>query len=262
MCPQRSPLVPRPDEVHLWWIDLDRMAEADRVLSPRERARAARLRHARDRDHWMAAHLALRQILARYTSLPPAALRFAAGANGKPALAAGSPFRFSLSHAAERAVLAVTRQREVGVDLEPCHPDLPIRQELDALIATACSAAEARRLRSLSQEDRLCAFLRLWTLKEAYLKGLGLGLRWPPRDLEIAIDESGRAWVPQRAAPPRCGGAVSPSPWTLRLLDAGDGWIAALAVAGDEAEIVERHWPEPSPPPLERPPVTNIGKIS
>ena len=192
----------------------------------------------------LAARIALRQILALYASVPPERLTFAAGARGKPAIAGGSPLRFSLSRAAGRAVLAVTWQREVGVDLEPRDPDLLRRQEWDTLLTAACSAAEARRLRNLPRQiDRLDAFLRLWTLKEAYLKGIGLGLYSEPRDLEIAIDEDGRARVRHEAPLSEYEDSTDPARWALRLLDAGDGWIAALAVAGAKAEIVEHTWP-------------------
>ena len=58
------------DEVHLWRIDLAAVAPAEKrwqkILSPDERARAARFHFERDRQHFTAARALLRTILAGY----------------------------------------------------------------------------------------------------------------------------------------------------------------------------------------------------
>ena len=231
--PSRAAL-PGPDEVHVWWIDLERIAHAPAALTPQERQRAERFRHPRDGARWAAARAALRQILGRYLGIAPRELELTRGAWGKPALAGAAMPRFSLSHAGERAALVVAAGREVGIDLEPLDPDL----DLGPLLAVACTPAEAARLEALPGGERVAAFLACWTLKEAYLTGTGAGLCRDPRDIEIECE-----------IPPRPGGRaivrdpVVAAPWALRLLDPGPGWVAALAAAGAEPTPREERWP-------------------
>jgi 4'-phosphopantetheinyl transferase len=226
-----------PDAVHVWWIDLERIEEPDwHVLSPEERARAARFRQPGDRRRWSQARTALRQILARYSSAPPEALRFAPGPWGKPALVGGAALRFSLSHAGPRAALAVARERDVGIDLEPLAPHLD--RDLASLIAVGCSPAETARLLALPPDARLEAFLACWTMKEAYLKALGVGLSRDPRAIETETTSGGRVVVRDPLA------VEGPPAWTLRRLDAGPGWLAALAVADAAPRVEVFGWPE------------------
>lgn len=228
---------PGPGDVHIWWIDLERIEDgALSVLSPDERARAERFSHPRDRARWAGARAALRQILAGYSGVHPAALRLAQGVWGKPALAGGSPLRFSLTHAGERAALAVAWEREVGIDLEPVDPEL----DVPPLLAVACSPAEAERIGALPPAARPDAFLTCWTLKEAYLKGIGAGLARDPRTIEMQTE----LLPDDRAAvfDPLAEGEGLPQ-WDLRLLDAGLGWIAAVASPGPEPAITVHRWP-------------------
>jgi 4'-phosphopantetheinyl transferase len=269
-------------DVHVWWIDLTHMTESDAVLSPEERARAARFQQSHDRRQWIAAHVALRQILAHYTTIAPEALRLQvhAGRQGKPALLDEPSLRFNLTHAGERAALAVAWQREVGIDLEPLAGDLPGHENLDALVASTCTPTEAAWIATLSPPDRREAFLKLWTLKEAYLKGIGVGLTVEPRMIEVGPHppaplsspqwERGGADVETRGISQPIPTSAHPSPsalgegpgvrarvgrgaddyaapatfhWTLYLLNPDPAWVAALAVSGPPPTISEHHWP-------------------
>src|SRR5690606_35000212 len=80
---------------------------------------------------------------------------------------------FNLSHTRGMAVLAVTRAGEVGVDVE----SVQRRVELLALSERYFAASEHRRIAQLSGPAQREQFFRVWTLKEAYLKACGLGLR-------------------------------------------------------------------------------------
>jgi 4'-phosphopantetheinyl transferase len=253
--------LPRAGEVHVWWIPLDLIpGDALAILSPDERARADRFRRPVDRARWIAARAALRQILSGYTRSSPDRLRFARtvghAARGtrfpreispsplapgegdwgvradrwiKPALAGGSPLRFSLTHAGDRAALAVAWEREVGIDLEPIDAAL----DLPPLMAVACTTAESARLDALPAAVRVESFVALWTLKEAYLKAIGIGLSRQPRSVEIELLRDGRAAILDPDSALAC---------SLRLLDAGPGWVAALALAGMEPTVREFRW--------------------
>ena len=80
----------------------------------------------------------------------PAALQFVTGSHGKPRLAgagvgAACDLQFNLSHSHTQALLAVTRGREVGVDLEY------MRAEVDCagIVASHFSPAEQAAWRAL-----------------------------------------------------------------------------------------------------------------
>ena len=112
--PPPADLCLRDGDLHLWLIpiglapsQLDALAAA---LTPDEVDRAARFHFERDRARFVAARGSLRRILARYTRLPPEALRFDYSPHGKPSLAAAlevspSP-AFNLSHSGDWALAA------------------------------------------------------------------------------------------------------------------------------------------------------------
>jgi 4'-phosphopantetheinyl transferase len=222
--------------VDVWWIDLDRIADdSPSVLAHDERVRAERFRSPRDRARWISTRVALRQVLTGYTGTMPAQVQLTRGTHGKPALAGESSLRFNLAHAGERAVLAVTWDREVGVDLEAIDPCLDVMP----LLAVSCSEAEAARIAALAPGARAEAFLISWALKESYLKGIGTGLSRDPRTVEITLLPDDRAIVTDRLA-------VTGEPqWSARLLHPGPGWVAAVAAPGPLLSIVENQWPPP-----------------
>ena len=250
------------EEVHVWWIDLLVAPDNDAVLSPEERARASRFRQRRDRIRWSRAHLAVRHILGRYLDLSPQDVRFTPdampesppspspiamgeGARGvraptaKPTLRTEPRLRFNLAHAADRAVLAVGWEREVGIDLEPIDAALDPR----LLLPIACGPAEMDRIEAMPPPARAAAFLTLWTAKEAYLKAIGLGLFRDPRALHVEFVPGGRAVVHDAHDP------AAAARWDVRLLDAGPGWSAALAAAGAGYNMRPFAWPIPPDAP-------------
>jgi 4'-phosphopantetheinyl transferase len=225
---------PGSGDVDVWWIDLSRIADdSPSSLSHEERVRAERFRRAHDRRRWTSARVALRQILSEYLGAAPAEIGLTRGAQGKPALLGDSPLRFNLSHAGERAAMAVAWDRDVGIDLEPIDPELDVL----SLLAVASSQTEAARITALPAEARPRAFLTCWTLKEAYLKGIGTGLSRDPRTIEVELLSDGRAIIADRLA------ATEEPRWGPLLLDAGSGWIAAVAVPGQLRSVTVYHWP-------------------
>ena len=233
----RTPVsLPGLGDVDVWWVDLDGIEDdSPSLLAHDERVRAERFKSPRDRGRWISARVALRQILAGYTGTVPAQLQLMLGTHGKPALAGESLLRFNLAHAGERAVLAITRDREVGVDLEAIDPCLDVMP----LLAVSCSEVEAARIAALAPDARAEEFLTCWTLKESYLKGIGTGLSREPRTVDVTLLPDDRAIVTDRLA------ETGEPPWSVRLLHPGPGWVAAVAAPGQLLSITEYHWPPP-----------------
>jgi len=193
------------NEVHVWRVGLDSPSwpAADLLPAP-ERARAARLLPLDKRRRWVAARWALRVVLGRYLGQAPAEIAFRAGAHGKPALAGpAAGLRFNLSHSAGLALIAVSRGRDVGVDVEW----VDRRRDVLALAPRALGPAEAATVRRAPVAARPLAFHAAWTRREAFAKCHGGGLAAPP----------------------------PPGPLAVASIDAGAAYAAALAVEGSEA---------------------------
>jgi 4'-phosphopantetheinyl transferase len=134
------------------------------------------------RRRWVATRWALRNVLGRYLGRDPAAIELRFGKRGKPMLAESDALlRFNLSHSGELALIAISDQREVGIDVQ--------------------------LLRSRPAE-----FYADWTRREAIAKCHGTGL-WAP--------------LPEAAV-------------AVAALDAGPGYAAAVAIAGEQMPPLER----------------------
>jgi 4'-phosphopantetheinyl transferase len=199
-----APRFVSPTEIHVWSAQLDSPAwpSVDRLPAD-ERGRAERLQRPRTRRRWIASRWALRAVLARYLEQTAAEVALKTGAHGKPALVQrATTLRFNLSHSAGRALVAVSAGPEVGVDLERIDP----RRNLDALASRLLGPEEAASLERGPGTALAAAVHAAWTRREARVKCLGVGLGKRLPDHAVSISN----------------------------IDAGSGYAAALAVAGDE----------------------------
>jgi 4'-phosphopantetheinyl transferase len=162
-------------------VGADILARWRRILEDAEQARADRFHFARDRDTFIAAHALKRNLLSWAGDLPPSAWRFITGRMGKPQIdpALDRPrLHFSLSHTRGLVACAASLDHEVGLDVEDrdCARDgLDIAERFFA-------PDELALLRDAAPGDRSDIFARIWTLKEAYIKGTGQGLSNCPLD--------------------------------------------------------------------------------
>src|SRR5207249_8265351 len=140
----------------------------------------------RARDRFIVGRAVLRLILAGYVHELPRRLRFDYGPHGKPALAHdGKPHatHFNVSHSQGLAVYAITRGKEIGIDIEYVCP----ARSIDAVAETAFSPWELAALQSLPPDRRQIAFFTCWTRKEAYLKARGEGLSLPLEQFDVSL---------------------------------------------------------------------------
>lgn len=104
------------------------------------------------------------------------------GEYGKPALPAHFNLAFNLSHTSRGIVIALTRQGEIGVDIE----DTVVRLRRGMDIAKRFfTAAEFSFLRQLAPAQAGEMLQLLWTLKESYIKATGRGLSVPLNSFEF-----------------------------------------------------------------------------
>ena len=159
------------------------------ILDPEECARRDRFLFSEAKKLFELSHGLTRIALSQWctaehgTHVDPSAWRFLADSLGKPRAFLPEPAPipenaplFSLSHTRGAALVAVASQGKVGVDLESAH------RLADALPLANRYFAPEECIDTLSQPDEAAMrqrFLLYWTLKEAYLKALGLGLTRP-----------------------------------------------------------------------------------
>jgi 4'-phosphopantetheinyl transferase len=225
--------------VHLWLLNLCEPAigSDERALSDAEKARASRFAFARDRERFVAAHVALRAILARYTSQAPHEICYVENAFGKPALEANtkrSGITFSLSHTADIAVVAVSTSGSIGVDVEM----RALPNDYLGVARNVFSADEIRDLESTSPEERSTAFFTCWTRKEAYLKALGVGFSSDPTLVNVGTsmdpsvisttEDQAQGYTPGNTQ----GNAI-----TVQTIRTASNFVISLALSGDIVRI-------------------------
>ena len=157
------------------------------LLSDEERARADRFAFAHDRDRYVAAHALARSTLSDFFARAPQDWAFVTNGWGKPRVAASDASArlcFNLSHTRGHVAVAVALDREVGVDVERIAPSRADEEVARQLFAPAEFAA----FQEEPQVGRAEAFFDLWTLKEAYIKAVGLGLALPLKDFAFTRD--------------------------------------------------------------------------
>ncbi|SCK42137.1 4'-phosphopantetheinyl transferase [Variovorax sp. HW608] len=210
--------IPRPGPALLWRVDLDTPPADTGCLSQAERERAGRFVFARDRERFVAAHVALRQLLSSHTGIAASELEFVQGEAGKPSLIRPAGLQFNLSHSKSVALIAIgTAGAEIGVDVEV----LRSMPDADAMAASYFTEAEQRALAALPPARRERAFLACWTRKEACLKAIGLGLGVDTRSFEAGVDERDR-----EVRIPVCGDTADLS---VSTFDGGEGVVCAIA---------------------------------
>ena len=155
------------------------------ILSTEELERLSRFRFSPDRDLFAVAHTMKRLALADLLDRPPWALKFIENAYGKPELAGSGPW-FNLSHSGEMAVMAVRLSGPVGVDIEVV--DRPTN--IDGLASQILTKVEHMELSACMASERRPLLLRYWTVKEACVKALGLGLSEPFSTIDVRFEES------------------------------------------------------------------------
>jgi 4'-phosphopantetheinyl transferase len=222
------------DEVHVWRASLDQpAADYTMLLSSDERARADRFRFEQERRRFIVGRGALRIILGRYLNSPPEKIKFEYHAHGKPSLPdrlLPLEIRFNLSHSEDMALLAVTQNREVGIDIES------LRRNLDAgnLANQFFSPAERAELEALPSDRKLASFFSGWTRKEAYLKARGEGMTYPLDQFTVSMDCDKPAELLDVKDDPR-----ELSRWSLHTLAPAPGYIGALVVEGHHRHLVQ-----------------------
>jgi 4'-phosphopantetheinyl transferase len=165
-----------PADVEVWQVrvstDLDVMLQQQSFLDAAELQRANAFRRTEDRARFMTARYALRVLLGARVCVAPQTLRFASTGNGKPTLECQPDLSFNVSHSGAFALIALSAERLVGVDIERADAAFNWQTIADLV----CTDDERREIEHLPTWEQALPFLRCWTAKEALLKAVGIGI--------------------------------------------------------------------------------------
>jgi 4'-phosphopantetheinyl transferase len=226
------------NEVHVWRAQLDlpstQVQQLRDILSVDELDRANRFSFEIGRQHFIAARGTLRYILSLYLAVYPDQVRFYYNPYGKPFLVpefSSNLLNFNLSHSGSMALYAITRNMEIGIDVERVRSDF----EYEEIAERFFSVNEVAILRTIRTEKKLETFYNYWTRKEAYVKAHGRGLSLPLDSFDVSFTP----WKPSVLL------ATNDEPqerslWTLLDLKPDLSYSGALAVKGIGCKF--RYW--------------------
>jgi 4'-phosphopantetheinyl transferase len=175
---------PPAGTVHVWYartesLSAGELTSLEEILSSDERARRKRFAHDRDRRDYTAAHALVRRALSHYADVAPGQWRFETGRFGRPAIstkqAGDPPLNFNLSHTHGLVACAIGRGTRLGIDIERCDRVT----EGVGIAARLFTPAEVWLLANTPRDEVEMRFVELWTLKESYIKAIGVGLSLP-----------------------------------------------------------------------------------
>ncbi|MEU2249794.1 4'-phosphopantetheinyl transferase superfamily protein [Streptomyces sp. NPDC019224] len=197
-------------------------------LDDSERARADAFLRPADGLLYATVHVALRRLLARYLRTTPRDVRFTretcpgcGAGHGRPALdLAPLPLHFSVSHSSAVALVGVAGV-PIGVDVER----LPRPSTIDVCARFLHPDEQAELAAAQSPSERAEDFGRIWTRKEAFLKGIGTGLSRSAAEDYLGADA-----------------ARHPAGWSVLDIPCGATHAAALAVHRAELLSADVRW--------------------
>jgi 4'-phosphopantetheinyl transferase len=169
------------------------LAESLAWLDPAERERHARFAHAQAARGFVLGRWLMRRSLAEWSGVAPVDWRFRLDRHGRPVphaagVAEALAPRANLTHGGGLVACVSARGLDVGIDVEATSRDVPLGVA-ERFFARA-ELAELQRLEGAAWRER---FWRLWTLKEAWLKGRGTGIAGSLSSFEVRFAPDGAA---------------------------------------------------------------------
>ncbi|MFG2978419.1 4'-phosphopantetheinyl transferase family protein [Streptomyces sp. NPDC048331] len=172
------------------WGEWLTAALADAELRPllgRDWQRYRRTEDAATRYRFVTSRMIVKYTAAAALRTEPAALDLAYKIGGRPYIRGFDQIDVSLSHTEDLIVVGVSRTGRIGVDTEAAGR----RMSFELLHQQVCTPTEHAELTRMAGERQASELLRLWTLKEAYTKALGQGLRLGFTEFGFGLESGG-----------------------------------------------------------------------
>lgn len=218
--------------IHIWLTSASQwknnLNELASVLSQEEISRKVKLISQNRQEDYVISRGVLRSILAQYLEVAAENVPLKTYPNGKPYLP-GSDLQFNISHSEDLFLYGFVLDVPIGVDLQQVYPI----SNINTLIKNYFSPYEQQILSTEKKTRLKDLFFRIWTAKEAYLKGTGEGFQRPANSFSICTKTDGLLNFELRedtTTPDNEG-------WNIRELHLAEDYRAALAVKGQITHI-------------------------
>ena len=191
-------------------------------LTDEERFAATRLKQQSSRNQHIVGRGMVRRLLSRRANCMPSDLVFKCSHNGKPSVIApqSAIMSFNISHTEGLVLVALSDRGEIGVDVES------LSRKIDIHLAERYFAKpEVDYINSWYDfHSRSMAFIKVWTLKESFVKATGLGLSIPLSSFSFEVLDSDRPKIK----------VLSPSlreyaDWGVMSFSPADGYLGAIS---------------------------------
>lgn len=211
------------NDTHVWYISLqassDELNYFSQILNEEEKSRAARFHFDKHRMHFTIARAVMRILLGNYLKKEARQVQFQYQKRGKPYVE--EHIYFNISHSGDRALFAINKKHELGVDIELMRDNVSWEQ-----IATRYfSQTEIMELSQTS--DKKIAFFRGWSRKEAYIKAIGDGLTMPLASFYVPLIATENLSIHHN----------DPRTWGLWNLEVGENYAGAIVVQTQNTNI-------------------------
>lgn len=179
-------------ELHVWYCRPDLIEDTAKILqyeadlSPNETERYRRFHNKQDRLNYLVAHTLLRRALSKYVAVSPSQWQFSSSKLGKPKLAvefSELDLFFNLTHTPGFCACIISMGRLCGIDAENIH-------RTNKLEAVARRMFAKEELELINKTNITAQFYSFWTLREAYVKALGVGVSGSSKAYYFNIDKS------------------------------------------------------------------------
>ena len=137
-------------------------------------------------ENYIISHSILRMILSIHSKMSVYEMKFILGEYGKPYISSNyQNIQFNMSHSKDMVCIVVTKDKEIGVDIEFKNSTLDV-EELQHLVLSVQEKMYMDTLSSQTAKQNL--FYCIWTLKEAIIKAMGIGLSHPIIEINLIDD--------------------------------------------------------------------------
>ena len=201
-------------------------------LSDEEKTRAGLFTFPDKRKEFIVTRGLLRAALACLTKVPAKSFEFSYSKDKKPFLNSTEwkGLAFNVSHSHGQALVALTRNRQLGIDIEYIRKDV----DFNKLAKRFFSENEYKALLDYEGET-VRAFFSTWTRKEAFVKAIGKGIAFGLAEFDVNVDPD----APAELLATRWQ-AEDAQKWRLGSLVCVENYAAT--VAADGAEFALRYW--------------------
>ncbi|WP_411728529.1 4'-phosphopantetheinyl transferase family protein [Methyloglobulus sp.] len=200
-----------------------------RILDPTEQQHVSTIKNEQLHRRYVEIHARLRILLGHVVNAMPEQLRIHKTEYGKPYLADYPELVFNLSHTANKMVVAIANNYDLGIDIELCKP----RTNLDALVDKCFAEEEKSYWQQLPENEKTQAFFRFWTRKEAFVKATGKGIALGLKQCVInPLNQTELLRIPQDYG--------QASEWFIQDIDLGEFICCALAAKNKGINHIER----------------------